>query len=98
MPWLGWLWTGANATTTSGSTMSKPISRRRGYPSGFCGPLMAMYQAPRHIKIDGAMGKTHHPLRCIPPGCLAAVDVLAMITFPWVKQSRLVMGNCSARA
>ena len=59
---------------------------------------MAMYQAPRHIKIDGAMGVTRSPLRCIPPGCPAAVDVLSMITFPWVKQARLVMDNCSARA
>ena len=67
-------------------------------PKWFSGPLLAMYQAPRHIKIDGAMGEPHHPLRCIPPGCPAAVDVLAMLTFPWVKQARLTMESCSAGA
>ena len=38
------------------------------------------------------------PLRCIPPGCPAAVDILAMLTMPWVKQARLAHDPCSARA
>ena len=40
------------------------------------GPLLAMYRAPRHIKVDGAIGAARTPVRCIPPGCPAAVDIL----------------------
>ena len=40
-----------------------------GVPTWFSGPLLAMYQVPRHLKVDGAMGTPRVPVRCIPPGC-----------------------------
>ena len=61
------------------------------------GPMMAMYQAPRHIKVDGAVGESRVPLRCIPPGCPAAVDVLALVTMPWIKMARRTHEPCQAR-
>ena len=57
-----------------------------------------MYQAPRHIKVDGAMGTPRVPVQCIPPGCPAVVDILAMLTLPWLKQARCTHEPSSARA
>ena len=69
-----------------------------GVPAWFSGPLLSMYRAPRHIKVDGAIGVPRTPLRCIPPGCPAAVDILAMLTLPWVKQARCTHAPSEARA
>ena len=71
--------------------------RAAGVPQWLAGPMLNMYSAPRHIKVDGAMGAARVPQRCIPPGCPAAVDVLALIMMPWVKQARLKHESSKAR-
>ena len=43
------------------------------------------------------MGAARVPQRCIPPGCPAAVDVLALIMMPWVKQARQMHADSKAR-
>ena len=43
--------------------------RAVGVPEWIVGPLIDMYTAPRHVKVDGAMGDARVPQRCIPPGC-----------------------------
>ena len=68
-----------------------------GVPAWVLEPLLNMYTAPRHLKVDGAMGAVHVPTRCIPPGCPAAVDVLALIMMPWVVQARRTLDGCHAR-
>ena len=69
-----------------------------GLPAWVSGPLLAMYRAPRHIKIYGAIGAPQIPVRCIPPGCPAAVDILAMLTLPWILQARRTQPGSEARA
>ena len=71
--------------------------RAAGILRWFTGPLLAMYMAPRHIRVDGAMGQVRTPARCIPPGCPAAVDVLALLTLPWIKQARMAHSPGQAR-
>ena len=69
-----------------------------GVPAWVSGPLLSMYRAPRHIKVEGAIGAPQAPVRCIPPGCPAAVDILALLTLPWIKQARRTHPASVARA
>ena len=68
-----------------------------GVPLWVRAPLLNMYTAPRHIKVDGAMGAMREPQRCIPPGCPAAVDVLGLIMLPWLIHARRTHDRSCAR-
>ena len=82
--WPVWRLIGANATIIWGLDYVQATLLAAGVPGWMSGPLMAMYRAPRHIKVEGAIGAARTPVRCIPPGCPAAVDILALLTLPWL--------------
>ena len=56
-----------------------------GWPAAVWGPLVAVaaYEAPRRLRVAGAMGPAWAPASGIPAGCPLAVDVLAVISVAW---------------
>ena len=54
-----------------------------GWPAALWGPVVAAYEAPRRLRVAGAMGQPWLPTSGIPAGCPLAVDVLAVISIVW---------------
>ena len=57
-------------------------------------PLMGMYRGGRRIRVAGALGGEWTPESWVPAGCPLAVDVMAVLTWPWAGAMAELEVNC----
>eukprot|EP00974_Lingulodinium_polyedra_P102971 9967760-Lingulodinium_polyedra.AAC.1 len=58
---------------------------RAGVPRWLVGCVCSAYEAPRRIRVDGALGECWIPTSGILPGCALAVFVLRVLLVPWER-------------
>eukprot|EP00974_Lingulodinium_polyedra_P074114 7181681-Lingulodinium_polyedra.AAC.1 len=58
---------------------------RAGVPGWPLGPVCSAYEAPRRLRVDGALGGEWRPTSGILPGCALAVFVLRALLVPWER-------------
>ena len=66
--------------------LERALARAR-VPAWLSGPLLAAYQAPRRVRVDGALGQPWVPTSGILPGCALAVFVLSVLVRPWYQRT-----------
>ena len=59
--------------------------------------MLAMYQALRHLRSEGAVGVVKNPVRGLVPGCPATTDWLMLLARPWLSRVRQIEAGVKGR-
>ena len=69
-----------------------------GIPQQMAALMISIYESPRHIRIDTAVGMRMAPVRGLVPGCPAATDWMTLLTWPWLCKVRSLNDRIKGRA